>query len=211
MIDPGAMAAAGGVGAQIVGGIMTNQTNANIAHNANQVSIASAREQMRFQRQERKYAQKYNTQMSNTAMQRMMVDYKKAGINPLLGLPGGGSSSPTSSGGSGASAQGQMATMQNPFEGIASAASQIVQLKLQASKQREEIKLMESQRRNTDMDTNVKSKDIPKAEAQNMLWNGLKKVIEGGKSAADKWNTHIEKRAKDSDFIQKKLYQKGPK
>lgn len=73
-IDDAMMAgvAAGGLG--LIGGIMTNQTNKD---------IASAQDA-------------FQAQMSNTAHQREVEDLKKAGLNPILsGMGGSGASTPS--------------------------------------------------------------------------------------------------------------------
>lgn len=59
----------------------------------------------------------FQERMSNTAYQRGMKDMRKAGLNPMLAYSQGGASVPT----------GNMANLQNPFAGAASAFAQIRQ------------------------------------------------------------------------------------
>lgn len=68
-----------------------NETNIQIAREANAASLASAREQMGFQKG-----------MSDTAYQRSMKDMEAAGLNPMLAYSQGGASTPS----------GAMASMQ---------------------------------------------------------------------------------------------------
>lgn len=156
----------------------TNRMNQDIAREATNANQASAREAMAFERQEARNQEKFQERMSSSAMQRMVKDYKKAGINPLLGLPGGGSSTPSGSAASGSSAQAATATMTNPFEGVGSSAVEAAKLSLAATKQKEEIGLLRAQKNNTNMDTFVKSKGVPEADTKNEVYNYLKPRIQ---------------------------------
>lgn len=130
LYDPGA--GVGGVaqaGANVLDTQLTNQTNLEMqnranAFNANQAQLSrdftdyqdrrqmtfqnqQVQQQENFQNQQRLATQDYNTQMSDTAIQRRAADLKTAGFNPLLSVAQlGGASSPTSSPMSGASASG---------------------------------------------------------------------------------------------------------
>lgn len=126
---------------------------------ANKENRAISREQMDFQER-----------MSSTAHQRQVADLKAAGLNPLLSGTGGASSP-----------SGSSATMQNIAQGLSSSASDIANYglakktqDLAVARQEEEIRNMKATRKNTEMDTLVKSKDVPKADAINSGWNWIK-------------------------------------
>lgn len=97
-------AAIGAIGGGLIGFFgqqQANQTNRDIANQATQANMASAREQMEFQER-----------MSNTAHQREVNDLRAAGLNPVLSAMGGsGASTPT-----GAAGQAATAHMENSYE-----------------------------------------------------------------------------------------------
>ena len=104
--------AAGGV-ASLVGGVLTNNANKDIAQQASQFSAQQAQNQMDFQ--ERMRATQYQTTVD---------DLNKAGLNPMLAVSQGGAGTP-----SGAAAVGQQATLRNPAEGLASSAATMANIK----------------------------------------------------------------------------------
>lgn len=184
-----------GAGAQFAGSVWANQSNRDAAAAANATNIMLQERQHRFQQRETRHSENFARSMSNTAMRRMVLDMKKAGINPILGVPGGGASSPVVSAPSGAGATAQASQVENPFQGLAATAYQAEQLKLATERQKEELKNLASQTRKSDMETKVMSKGIPEAEAKNLFWNSAKDLYQEGKKM----------------FQQKPLEQKGKK
>lgn len=96
-----------GAGADLLGGILTNQSQQQLANQANQFSAAQTDKQMQFQKEMR--ATQYQTTVS---------DLQKAGLNPMLAYSQGGAGTPT-----GSAAVGQQAQLQNPAKGFAHSAS----------------------------------------------------------------------------------------
>ena len=116
----GGVGSAIGAGLDFVGGVQRNEAQ-----------LASAREQMDFQRS-----------MSNTAYRRAMRDMRKAGLNPILAYKQGGASTPG----------GAQAMLLNPlgeavntgFQGMQAMAS-AENLEAQTAKVREELKPISKQ------------------------------------------------------------------
>lgn len=144
-----------------IGQRQTNDTNKDIAHDANVMSQANAREQMAFQER-----------MSNTSHAREVADLKNAGLNPILSV-NQGSSTPQ-----GAAGSVQTATMENPMEALASSALGYAQLRQQMIKQEKEIELMSAQTKKTNVEAKVASKGVPEAEIKNLGWEAVKPWLE---------------------------------
>lgn len=83
----------------------------------NRAQIASAREQMAFQREMAQNQMAFQERMSSTAHQRQVADLRAAGLNPILSARYGGASSPA-----GASAAGAQAAIEDSIgKGVSSA------------------------------------------------------------------------------------------
>lgn len=130
--------AAAGVAA--AGGLLSNAQNRGLA-----------RDQENFQRY-----------MSNTQYQRSVADLKKAGLNPLLALPGGASTP------SGATTQ-----MENIGQAATASAMEAIALKQSLEKQKEEIELIKANKSNVDADTKLKGKGVIKADTENAVYELL--------------------------------------
>jgi hypothetical protein len=141
------------------GNRQANQQNADAMAEANHMNYEMNRENREFQER-----------MSSSAHQREVQDLKAAGLNPILSVNAGAS---TPAGGN--AGNQQAANMKNEFEGTPEAIMGLIQAKMTAAKQAEEINLLRSQKQNVDMDTTVKSKDLPRATVTNKVYNYLEK------------------------------------
>lgn len=155
----GAAAASGGLG--FIGQERTNNMNRDMAHT-----------NMAFSREEAEANRKWQERMSNTAMQRQVKDYEKAGINPLLGL-GQGASTP-----SGATGTGAMSQASNSMEGLGASAKDALALKMAMEKQAAEIaatdqsrKTMKAQEGKLVKETEALRADAAKSGFFEKLWN----------------------------------------
>lgn len=149
----GAAVAAGG--AQLLGGILTNNAQAAQAAQANAFSAEQAQKQMDFQER-----------MRSTQYQTAVQDLSAAGLNPMLAYTQGGAGTP-----SGASAVGQQAQFRNPVEGAASAAAAFGNIQADLALKESQVEVNQENVRNLSADTAIKLLQDPKIrqETKNLI------------------------------------------
>ena len=111
-----------GGGAQLLGGLLTNEAQADQAQNAMNFSAQQSQAQMDFQER-----------MRRTQYQTAVEDLKAAGLNPMLAYMHGGAGTP-----SGSAAVGQQANMRNPADNLAGSASMIANIRADLDKKEAE-------------------------------------------------------------------------
>ena len=143
--------------------IYGTETAASGAHDANRTNLRIARQQMEFQKQ-----------MSNTSYQRAVKDLRKAGLNPLLALPGGASTP-----------AGASATMVNTKEAygdlgrsISASARDIERLRNETDRVKAETEVMKTQAEKIKVDALVNSRNIPEADVKNKFYRMVEPYID---------------------------------
>ena len=179
-----------------------NQTNRDIARETTSANMAEASRNREFQRE-----------MSNTAFQRQMEDLKRAGLNPLLASGMSGASTPSGSAGNAVGT-----SVESEFKGLPEgiqAGIAIQNQQLSSAKQGQEIELMRDQQALTKaqagkayMETKAISKDLPKADVINSVYDWTKnKFKEMEKSSSEKpvWNQDISNFHKKYENMNKQI------
>lgn len=170
-------------GANLLGGMMTNESNqdissANNAFNAEQAALNrefqwnALRETQNFnnfQADKQMNFQQYN---ADTQYTRAVQDLKMAGLNPMLAMIKGGNASPpgamassTAPSGSVASSAGNP-TMRDVISPAITSAFALTRMKEEISNMREQNENLQATRRNIDADTQMKLAQVPNINQQ---------------------------------------------
>lgn len=165
-----------GSAVDFVGNILQQGEDKRAQARQQAADLASAREQMDFQRTENRAAEAFAERMSNTAVQRGAADMEAAGFNRILAATGNGASSPSGSTSGGASISTSTPPSKNLTEGVASSAVDILRLKKEISEADSRISL------NKANEAAIKA-GIPKKEVIGEGYKAAKGAIDKVKSS----------------------------
>jgi hypothetical protein len=151
-----------GAGASIFGDLMSQSGQQDT--NAMQMQIMQ--QQNAFNAQQAQINRDWETDLSNTQMQRRVTDLRAAGLNPLLAIGQGGASSPMM----GPASAAQSANVQNPSGSFGQLGQQATSA-LQLGQQAAQVSLLNAQARSTNADADAKllPPDAPASTAAGYL------------------------------------------
>lgn len=163
-------------GANMIGGAMANQANADASKYATDKSMQDAQANRAFQ-----------ADMSNTSHQREVADLKAAGLNPMLSGTGGAGAS-TPAGGQGTA---QASRSENVIGPAIASAIEFKNMQLAQTKQAAEIETMATNNQlsrqqiaESKVRTKATEKDIPKSDLMNRTYKMLEPLLQKAEGAA---------------------------
>lgn len=122
-------------------------------HSANATNRAMAREQMDFQSKQAQYAMNFSERMANTAVQRSVEDYRRAGLNPALAYERS-AASPV-----GVMAGGAMSRNENTMAGAPNVAANALAIKEMQAGMEDRLKILRATAAKAGSDAKVSEGD----------------------------------------------------
>lgn len=137
----------------MIGSVVGSGIGALGQHSANATNRAMAREQMEFQNQQARHAERFSERMSNTAVQRSVADYRAAGLNPALAYERS-SSSPT-----GVMAGGAMSRNENTMSGAPNVMANALAIKEMRAGMEDRLKILRATQEKAGTDAKISETD----------------------------------------------------
>lgn len=167
--------------APLLGGIAGAAGSYLGTQSANQANVELSKDTMAFNAAEAEKNRQYQSDMSNTAYQRVIADLKAAGLSPMLAYGQGSASTP-----SGSSASGTPARVESALGNAVNSASVATNTGIQYMTAAQNIRNMMSNQANVDASTSkieaetvnevLRSKQIPEETKRIMMDTYLKDV-----------------------------------
>lgn len=177
-------------GAGLLGSYFSAKSKQRSQRRANQQNIKLARENRKFQKREAERNRgfqameaatnrRFQEKMSNTAYTRATKDMKRAGLNPMLAHVQGGASTPTGGQASGAQAAGDRAQVQPEDPEARQLVEGLVSGALQAKRLKEDIEVMEENKKNLKKQRKKIEQETKEAKARTKRTKAEAEIKEG--------------------------------